>query len=53
MKTLIITNEEMNDIMKLVKSLEESEANEANEKYEEKQFKLKQEKKTTDFSVCY
>ena len=40
--TLIISNGEMNNIMKLVKSLEES-----------GQLKWKQKKKKADFSVCY
>ena len=48
--TLIISNEEINDIMKMIKSLEESvllitSISEAK--------KMKQKKKKEDFSVCY
>ena len=47
---LIISNEEMNDIMKIVKSLEESGLL---IKVIVKQLKMKQKNKKEDFSVCY
>ena len=48
--SLIISNEEMNDIMKIVKSLEELGVliNAL-----AKQFKMKQNNKKVDFWVCY
>ena len=48
--SLIISNEEMNDIMKIVKSLEELGVliNTL-----AKQFKMKQNNKKVDFWVCY
>ena len=48
--TLIISNEEMNDAMKIVKSLEESGLF---MKVFMEQFKMKQKNKKVDFSVCY
>ena len=48
--TLIISNEEMNDIMKIVKSLGESGLL---IKALAKQLKIKQKNKKADFSVCY
>ena len=48
--TLIISNEEMNDTMKIVKSLEESDLF---MKVFMEQFKIKQKNKKVDFSVCY
>ena len=50
MTTLIISNEEINDIMKMIKSLEESvllitSISETK--------KMKQKNKKEDFSVCY
>ena len=50
MTTLIISNEEMNDIMKIVKSLKESGLL---IKVLGKQLKLKQKNKKANFSVCY
>ena len=49
MPTLIISNEEMNDIMKIVKSLEES----GLVKALVKQLKMKQKNKKEDFLECY
>ena len=46
--TLINSNEEMNDIIKIVKSLEESV-----KKQLAKQLKIKQKNKHEDFSECY
>ena len=48
--TLIISNEEMNDIMKIVKSLEESGLL---IKGLAKQLKMKQKNKKEDLSKCY
>ena len=48
--SLIISNEEMNDIMKIVKSLEELGVL---IKALAKQFKMKQNNKKVDFWVCY
>ena len=48
--TLIISNEEMNDIMKIVKSLEESGLS---IKGVSEQLKMKQKNKKEDFSECY
>ena len=48
--TLIISNEEMNDIMKIIKSLEESGLV---KKALVKQLKKKQKNKKEDFSECY
>ena len=50
METLIISNEEMNDIMKIVKSLKESGLLKM---VLVKQFKMKQKNKTVDFLECY
>ena len=49
MPTLIISNEEMNGIMKIVKSLEES----GLVKALVKQLKMKQKNKKEDFLECY
>ena len=46
--TLIIFNEEMNDILKIIKSLEESGL-----LIKAKQLRTKQKNKNVDFSVCY
>ena len=43
--TLIISNEEINDVMKIIKSLDESGL--------VKQFKMKQYKKKLDILECY
>ena len=48
--SLIISNEEMNDIMKIVNSLEELGIL---IKALAKQFKMKQNNKKVDFWVCY
>ena len=48
--TPIISNEEMNDIMKIVKSLEESGLS---IKGVSEQLKMKQKNKKKDFSECY
>ena len=48
--SLIISNEEMNDIMKIVKSLEELGIL---IKALAKQFRMKQNNKKVDFWVCY
>ena len=48
--TLIISNEEMNNVMKIVKSLEESCLL---IKALVKQLKMKRKNKKVDFSVCY
>ena len=48
--TPIISNEEMNDIMKIVKSLEESGLS---IKGVSEQLKMKQKNKKEDFSECY
>ena len=48
--SLIISNEEMNDIMKIVKSLEELGVL---IKALAKQFRMKQNNKKVDFWVCY
>ena len=48
--TLIISNEQMNNIMKIVKSLEESGLL---IKGVVKQLKMKQKNKKEDFSECY
>ena len=50
MPILIISNEEMNDIMKIVKSLEESGLS---IKGVSEQLKMKQKNKKEDFSECY
>ena len=49
-KTLIISNDEMNDIVKIVKLLEESGLL---IKDMSETFKMKQKNKKADFSVCY
>ena len=50
-KTLIIPNEEMNDIMKIVKSLKESGL--LINWVSKKKLKMKQKNKKEDFSGCY
>ena len=50
MTTLIIANEEMNDIMKIGKSLKESGLL---IKVLRKQLKMKQKNKKANFSVCF
>ena len=50
MTTLIIANEEMNDIMKIVKSLKESGLL---IKVLGKQLKMKQKNEKANFSVCF
>ena len=49
-KTLVVSNEEINDITKIVNSLEESGLL---IKALVKQFKMKQKNKNADFSACY
>ena len=49
--TLIISNEEMNDIMTAIKFLEESGL--LIKKVLAQQLKMKQENKNEDFLVCY
>ena len=49
-KTLVVSNEEINDITKIVNFLEESGLL---IKVLVKQFKMKQKNKNADFSVCY
>ena len=48
--TLIVSNEEMNDIMKIIKSLEESDLL---IKGLAKKLKMKQKRKKKDFLKCY
>ena len=48
--TLIISNDEMDDVVKIVKSLEESGSL---KKVLVKQLKMKQKNKKEDFPVCY
>ena len=50
MTTFIISNEKMNDIMRIVRSLEESGLLIKGVK---KQIKMKQKSKKEGFSVCY
>ena len=50
--TSIISNAKINDIMKIIKSLEESDLL-MNQKALTKQLRMKQKSKKGDFSECY